>query len=128
MPAYDAAGFSPPAPVALVDLRDQDTGAICPGVPMLIDTGADVTLVPRTAVDALGTGVSEGTFYELAGFDATRSLAPVVRLDLLFLRRTFRGQFLVVDQACGVLGRNVLNAIPLLLDGPRLAWEEHRAP
>ncbi len=53
-------------------------------------------------------------------FDGDTSLAEVVRLELLFCRRTFRGQFLLIDQAWGVIGRNVLNAVPLLLDGPRL--------
>jgi hypothetical protein len=47
-------------------------------------------------------------------------------MELIFCRRTFRGQFLLTDQECGVLGRNVLNAVSLLLDGPHLAWDEHR--
>jgi hypothetical protein len=64
--------------------------------------------------------------YELIGFDGTISFAPMVHLELIFCRRTFRGQFLLVDQAWGILGRNVLNAVPILLDGPRLAWHEHR--
>ena len=55
--------------------------------------------------------------------DGTR-FAPVVRLELRFSRRTFRGQFLLVDQAWGILGRNVLNAVAVLLDGPNLAWHE----
>jgi len=50
----------------------------------------------------------------------------VVQLELLFCNRSFRGQFLVMDQAWGILGRNVLNAIPVLLDGPHLMWDEHR--
>ena len=36
----------------------------------------------------------------------------------------FKGDFLVVDQPWGILGRNVLNAVPLTLDGPRLRWDE----
>jgi hypothetical protein len=47
-----------------------------------------------------------------------------VQLELLFLNRTFTGQFLLIDQDYGILGKNILNNIALLLDGPRLAWSE----
>jgi hypothetical protein len=61
---------------------------------------------------------------ELVGFDGGTSHADAVRLELVFCRRTFRCQFVLINQFWGVLGRNVLNAIPILLDGPRLTWEE----
>jgi hypothetical protein len=63
--------------------------------------------------------------YELAGFDGSTSFSPVVDLEMQFCGRSFRGQFLLIAQDWGVLGRNVLNAVPILLDGPRLAWDEH---
>ena len=126
MPAYDTAQFDPPAPLAQVTLRNPDNEAIQSDVPMLLDSGADVTLVPQTAVDLLGVAIAPDRQYELTGFDGSVSLAPVVRLELLFCGRTFRGQFLLVDQTWGILGRNVLNAIPILLDGPNLVWDEHR--
>jgi hypothetical protein len=37
MPAYDANRFQPPAPVALVTLRNPATGVACADVPMLLD-------------------------------------------------------------------------------------------
>jgi len=89
---------------------------------MLLDTGADVSLVPQTCVDQLGLVPLMDRSYELVGFDGTASFSPVVRLELSFEGRSFRGQFLLTDQGYGVLGRNVLNALPLLLDGPRLTW------
>jgi hypothetical protein len=42
------------------------------------------------------------------------------------LGRAFRGQFLVIDQQAGILGRNILNNLALLLDGPQLTWSEHK--
>jgi hypothetical protein len=126
MPAYDADRFDPPAPLAHVTLRHQDNQVVQPDVPMLLDSGADVTLVPQTAIDSLGVAVVPDRQYELASFDGSVSLASVVRLELVFCGRTFRGQFLLIDEAWGVLGRNVLNAIPILLDGPNLVWDEHR--
>lgn len=62
--------------------------------------------------------------YELMSFDGELSRAPMVHADLIFLRHAFSGQFLLIDQPSGILGRNILNALPLLLDGPHLKWEE----
>ena len=125
MPAYDGAQFTPPAPLAQVTLRNPDTGTSWSDVPMLLDTGADITLVPQTVVDILKAAIDQDKTYELSGYDGSRNSAPVVRLELVFCHRTFRGQFLLIDQAWGILGRNVLNAVPLLFDGPHLIWDEH---
>jgi len=83
--------------------------------------GKPAPLVMQT----LGAAVVPDRRYELVGFDGSVSLASVVRLEPIFCRRTFRGQFLLIDQAWGTLGRNVLNAVSLLFDGPRLVWDEH---
>jgi len=96
-----------------------------PDVPMLLDSGADVTLIPQAVVEVLGAASIPGRQYELMSFDGGLSLAPVVRLDLLFCGRTFRGLFLLINQAWGILGRNVLNTVSLVLDGPRLTWDEY---
>ncbi len=125
MPAYDTTRFEPPAPLARVILRNPDTSTTWPDVPMLLDSGADVTLIPETAVEMLGATIVPDRRYELIGFGGGTSFASVVRLELIFCRRTFRGQFLLIDQAWGILGRNILNAVSLLLDGPSLAWDEH---
>jgi len=125
MPAYDATQFEPPAPLARVTLRNLDTGAIRSEVPMLLDSGADITLIPQAAASLLGVDVISNRRYELIGFDGSTSFAPVVRLELVFCGRTFRGQFLLIEQDWGVLGRNVLNAVALLFDGPHLTWDEH---
>lgn len=128
MPRYDAALFTPAAPLALVTLRSQGTAKEWEDVPMLIDTGADVTVIPRTALDRLDLAEAAGKGYEVVGFDGAKSIVAVVDAELVFCRRRFRGQFLLGDQPWGILGRNVLNAVPLLLDGPRLEWAEHIAP
>jgi hypothetical protein len=47
MTVYDDTLFTPPAPVARVTLRDPASDAWVGEVPMLLDTGADVTLIPR---------------------------------------------------------------------------------
>lgn len=123
MQGYDSAWFSPPAPLARVVLREPGGGAAMPDVPMLLDTGADVTLIPKSAVDELGL-TPDSESYELMAFDGSRSLAQVVRLDSGFLNKTFKGRFLLVDQEWGIIGRDVLNHLSLRFDGPRLQWGE----
>jgi predicted aspartyl protease len=125
MPKYDAEDFEPPAPVATVSLRNPATGASLSDVPMLIDTGADVTLLPREYVDRLDVE-AESEAYEVQGYDGEISLADAVKLEMIFLDRKFTGQFLLIDQPMGILGRNVLNAIPILFNGPAEVWDEFK--
>ena len=126
MPRYEADQFSPPAPVARVTLRASDRSASVADVPMLLDTGADVSMVPRAAAEKLAAGDSEESF-ELMGFDGSSSRASAVDLELVFSGRLFRGKFLLIDQEWGILGRNVLNRVPILFDGPRLIWAAKKA-
>ena len=80
MPQYDADNFDPPAPVAHVSVRDSETGASLSNVPMLIDTGADVTLLPARYVEQLGTQPAQDITYEIQGFDGEPKLARMVEL------------------------------------------------
>jgi hypothetical protein len=105
MPSYDAAHFDPPAPVARVTLRNAHSGAIVSDVLLLVDTGADITLLLRTAVEPLGVSLLAGHQYELMGFDGSKSFAPVVMLDVLFLQRAFRGRYLLIETERGIIER-----------------------
>lgn len=124
MPDYDGTLFNPPAPLARVSLRHPESGFVISDVVMLLDTGADVTLLPRAVIEQLGVGIVQDESYELQGFDGTVSVAQVVQIDLLFLRRAFKGKFLLIDQEWGLLGRDILNHVTLVFDGQRLNWEE----
>ena len=128
MPAYDGFRFTPPAPLALVTCKNPENGAICTDVPMLIDTGADVSLLPRDAVARLGLGTLPDRQYELVGFDGSLSTAAIVHAVVVFCGRKFRGQYLVAEHEYGILGRNLLNALAIVLDGPSLTWSEQRQP
>ena len=125
MPIYDAAHFNPPAPAAVVTLRNPYSGATGLEVALLMDTGADITLLPRTAIARLGLALSEDQQYELMGFDGTTSFASAVVLEMLFLRRTFRGKFLLIDEELGILGRDILKHLALVFNGPQAEWWEH---
>lgn len=126
MPDYDHLLFTPPAPLARVSLRHPQTGAIVTDVPMLLDSGADATLLPQTSVAQINVAVDPNEGYELMSFDGQISIARVVQLDLIFLRRAFKGRFLLINQEWGLIGRDILNHVSLLLDGPHLNWNESR--
>lgn len=123
MPDYDATQFSPPAPVALVTLRNPENGTESADVVMLLDTGADVTMLPQSIAEELGIGYSADS-YELSDFEGRTSSAHAVRAEMVFLGLTFRGQFLLIEQDWGIIGRNILNAVSLTFDGPKQSWRK----
>jgi len=122
MPDYDGQLFSPPAPTANISIKNPDTGSTLNGVSVLLDTGADISVLPKSVVDALGLPVGESS-YEVMAYDNSVSEHPAVRAEVVFLHKRFKGQFLVLDQGVGVLGRDVLNHVLLILDGPNLEWD-----
>ena len=116
--------YSPAAPVANITLRNLDSLESIHNVSMLLDTGSDITLLPRSFCEHIGAVVSETEFLELEGFDQSKSIAHYIRLDLIFLNKVFRGNFLVYDQAEGIIGRDILNKFSIVFDGPNLEWNE----
>jgi hypothetical protein len=63
--------------------------------------------------------------HELIAFDGTRSVASVADLDLISLNRRFLGRYLLTHDDTGVLGRDILNHLALLFDGPGNQRTEH---
>jgi hypothetical protein len=119
VPAYERAGFQPPAPVVRARVVGP-TGSHA-DVPLVIDSGADVSVVPLGAASAVGAPITRSTtaIQFLAGEEIVLDQAD---LAVEFLRYRFRGAFLVVDSTYGIVGRNILNALRLTLDGPELEW------
>jgi hypothetical protein len=83
---------------------------------------ADATLLPRSAVTALGLQAT-GERYQLVRFDGTISESEAVRASLAFVGKNFQGRYLLTDGEVGVIGRDILNHLRLLLDGPAMSWE-----
>lgn len=126
MPSYDTTRYDPPAPIARVNLQRSDGGgggALVRDVVLLIDTGAHISLLPRSAVDRTGAPLLVGTQYEVIGVDGiSRTMADAVDLDMQFLNKSFRGRYLLTDSDHGILGRGVLNGLRVLFDGPQQEW------
>lgn len=116
--------YIPPAPLALITLPNPETLESVTDVPMLLDTGSDITLLPKSFCDRIGVEASTSEFLELEGFNQTTSIAFYIRLEFIFLKKLFRGNFLVFDQDEGVIGRDILNKFSILFDGVSLEWNQ----
>ncbi|RIK71858.1 hypothetical protein DCC62_21305 [candidate division KSB1 bacterium] len=125
MPAYNTFLFDPPAPIAKVTLRNLQNGLTLPDVALLIDSGSDITIVPQASANHIGVPSILDASYQVEGFKGSPLVMPVAILEMLFLNRIFKGQFLLTDQDYVILGRNVLNNVAILLNGPGLSWDEY---
>jgi hypothetical protein len=121
MPAYDDDRYSPAAAVATVRVRDIASGATVDEISVLLDSGADISALPKGIVEALALPVGDRS-YEVMAYDNTVRECPTARAEVIFMRGHFKGQFIVLDQDVGVLGRNILKHFVVTLDGPRLEW------
>jgi hypothetical protein len=90
---------------------------------MLLDTGSDITLLPRRLCEEIGVEIEDRSL-DLIGFDGSISLGFYVYLDLVFLDKLFRGDFLVYDDDEGIIGRDLLNEFQIVFDGPNTEWRK----
>ena len=123
MPQYDLFAFSPPAPVAKVTLLNPQTGLETSNVSMLLDTGVDVTLIPKPFVQNLGLNLESERRFELTGFDDQKSITTLVYIHIILAGKTVRGEYFLIDQDYGIIGRNILNLFSVHFDGKNLKFE-----
>jgi predicted aspartyl protease len=124
MSQYDGDHFDPPAPVADGGVRAAASGGVSTQTVMLMDTGADCTLLPRSLASEIGLSVEQDRKYQLAGYDGTTREVSTTVAEVIFCRKVFRGRYALTDDRTGILGRDVLNHLRLLLDGPATSWSQ----
>jgi hypothetical protein len=109
---------SPPAPLALVNVAAIGAVDWATDIPALLDSGADVTVLPDQLVTRLGLIPVE--HLPATGFDGHTSLLPVFTVQLVV--RDFPPIEVAVMGGIAeryvVLGRDVLNRFKVVLDGP----------
>lgn len=114
---YDFSVF-PPAPRLEIRLIAQPHGAACGPISAFVDTGADATIVPLSIVRGLQAGVV--TFKTVRSYAGGRRRVRTYLLDVEVGPITLPGIEVVGDSVADeiLLGRDVLNRLRLLLDGP----------
>ncbi len=123
MPDYDSFLFKPPAPVAFVSLLNLKNGLEKSNVPMLLDTGADLTLIPKFAVEYLDLDFSQSSEVRLETLEGNKSITQAIELQITFANEKFQAKFPLIEQDYGIIGRNILNRFKIELDGQNLHWE-----
>ena len=114
--SYDKS-YDPPAPVVQVRL-------LAPGsqewleVSALLDSGADITVVPAGAVERLRLPSTGAT--DVQGFASGTQRTPTFTLRFtLGQERSWLDEVVAWDEPYAILGRGVLNHWRVTLDGPR---------
>ena len=113
-----SASFMPPIPTLMVTLRFVSGDAFTPPNSALVDTGADATLVPAMLLDPLQTG--EMYLARLRSHWGEWRSVKVFLVDLEIEGRVYPAVEVIADETGSaiLLGRNFLNRLILLLDGP----------
>jgi clan AA aspartic protease len=113
--AFDADEFDPPAPVLPVHIGGLDPHDPAALLRMLVDTGADCTVVPTRIVRSLRLPLVDRVKIQGAGGEPQLANVHAARIRIGTLRFVVRVVALGHEK---LLGRDVLNRLNLQLDGP----------
>ncbi|MCS6843768.1 MAG: retroviral-like aspartic protease family protein [Caldilineales bacterium] len=114
---YDLSVF-PPAPKLAIRLHAQPDGTSYGPVTAFVDTGADATVVPLKIVRELRAGTV--SLKTVRGYTGGRRAVRTYLVDVEVGPYLLPGIEILGDAAAEeiLLGRDVLNKLRLLLDGP----------
>ncbi|CAN5736238.1 hypothetical protein BH20ACI4_BH20ACI4_06400 [soil metagenome] len=113
--------YDPPAPFAEIVLRNIQTSQRSEKLRVLLDTGADISLLPLSAIRKLKISPTNETV-ELFGFNESQTVSEIYHLQVVFLGKRITGNYCAIDDEAGILGRDVLNEFSILFDGLKLNW------
>jgi predicted aspartyl protease len=114
-----SAEHRPPAPVLAIRVS-APSGGVGVALSALIDTGADLSVIPKAVGDALGLPVTSSTRIQ-----GVTGVAESVHVQAAVLE-VAGGKHLTEVVCYGedtILGRDILNGFVMKLDGPRTTLE-----
>lgn len=118
---YDTENFDPPAPAINAEITAPLRSSPTQLVYMQLDSGADMTCVPKRAISSIhclryGSIITED-------FDGHLSTNRTCFLCLSFAGFDFEDiEAIEIDGSFGLIGRDVLNELKSILDGPKRSW------
>jgi len=112
--------YIPPAPVLNVALALRAESPKIHDVTAFVDTGADTTMVPTAMIEKLDAPYQYSTRMRAFVSDSLRPVS-IHRLDILIDGIRYPAIDVIADDVGNeiILGRNFLNKLRLLLDGPK---------
>ncbi|MCS6909138.1 MAG: aspartyl protease family protein [Anaerolineales bacterium] len=112
------ADYTPPAPMLQVQLARRGEGPRLGPALAFVDTGADVTFMPRDWLDELEA--TEIDVVRVRGIFGESRSALLYKVDLIVEGQRLPNINVIALSSSSeiILGRNVLNRLVLLLDGP----------
>jgi hypothetical protein len=106
-----------PTPVIDVIVRASTESDAAVVFPARLDTGADVTLIPQSAIDVLSPPVVE--YIVVAGYDDKLTERPRFLVDLEISGHVFLAVGVIAAPRSEILlGLDILNRFVITLDGP----------
>jgi predicted aspartyl protease len=112
------ADYTPSIPILEITLIAVSGEQMAGPLPAIVDTGADGTIVPTSHLEWIGA--LEAVPAWLSSHLGERKLVWLYLVDLRVEAFTLPGVYVVGDDQANeiILGRNVLNKLRILLDGP----------
>jgi hypothetical protein len=110
--------YTPPAPVLEIQLAAPGESPLIGPINAVVDSGSDGTLIPGRYLEAVeAIGIGEALLYGVLG--DVRSV-DLYEVDIQLGAHVLPGVVAIYDEMGGevILGRNVLNKLILVLDGP----------
>ncbi|WP_157913033.1 pepsin/retropepsin-like aspartic protease family protein [Candidatus Promineifilum breve] len=113
--------YRPPIPVLSVRLYSPISDRFTPTISALVDTGSDASLIPLTHIDELGAEETAPGW--LVGITGDRKPVSLFFVDIYIGEQVLAGIRVIGDPDADevILGRDVLNKLPVFLDGPQKA-------
>jgi len=112
----------PPAPFLDVLLRSSVNADLTMTVPAKIDTAADITAIPETALETLK--LQAGDEISVSGYDGRLVTVRTCFVILEVAQARFRiAEVVTTPESCVLLGRDVLNYFYTRLNGPKLTFD-----
>ena len=124
---YDEANEDPPAPFVSVQVRHAARPERTLNLRAKVDTGADISAVPESA--ALALQLREAGRLQAIGFDGRVQQVVVYAAQIdLPAGESVQLNVLPIPADYALIGRDALNLLRLLLDGPPSPWKSSRLP
>jgi hypothetical protein len=114
--------FSPPAPMLEITVHHPKTAGLETEVRAQLDPGSDISVLPKSAADAIG--LQRDGELEVEGYDGLVTCVPLCIVTLEIAGEVLPPMSVVVmPRSLAILGRDVLNHFILTLNGKDLTFE-----